>query len=157
MQQKESNVIQDVIARWHGFLSSKDPAALDALLDDNVVFYSPVVFTPQVGKAITSLYLMAAGKALPGDPAGSPGANDDRAHDDGRFRYTKQVLSGDTAVLEFETTVEGKYVNGVDIIRCNAHGKIVEFRVMVRPLQGLNAVHLQMASTLEAMKSAQAD
>ena len=68
------------------------------------------------------------------------------------FRYTKKVLAGDTAVLEFETTVEGKYVNGVDIIRCNDTGRIVEFRVMIRPLQAVNLVHRQMGETLEAMK-----
>ena len=61
------------------------------------------------------------------------------------------MLAGDTAVLEFETTVGGKYVNGVDIIRCNAAGRIVEFRVMIRPLQAVNAVHEQMKATLEAM------
>jgi hypothetical protein len=72
----------------------------------------------------------------------------------GGFRYTKQVLAGDTAVLEFETTVEGKYVNGVDIIRCDDDGKIVEFRVMIRPLQAVNLVHQQMAAMLERMKGA---
>jgi len=67
------------------------------------------------------------------------------------FRYTKKVLSGDTAVLEFETTIDGRYVNGVDIIRCNEAGRIVEFRVMIRPLQAVDAVHRQMAATLERM------
>ncbi len=60
-------------------------------------------------------------------------------------------MSGDTAVLEFETTVEGTYVNGVDIIRCDDAGRIVEFRVMIRPLQAVNVVHEQMRATLEAM------
>jgi len=63
------------------------------------------------------------------------------------------VLAGDTAVLEFETTVEGKYVNGVDIIRCNDEGRIVEFRVMIRPLQAINLVHEQMRGMLEKMKA----
>ena len=67
---------------------------------------------------------------------------------DPRFRYTKQVLAGDTAVLEFETTVQSKYVNGVDIIRCNAAGRIVEFRVMIRPLQAVHIVHEQMNTML---------
>jgi hypothetical protein len=55
-------------------------------------------------------------------------------------------------VLEFETTIEGKYANGVDIITCNDQGKIVEFRVMMRPLQAINAVHRQMGEALERMK-----
>ncbi len=74
----------------------------------------------------------------------------------GRFRYTKIVTTGDTAVLEFETTVDGKYVNGVDIMRCNDAGRIVEFRVMIRPLQAINLVHEQMAAMLERMKPAEA-
>jgi NAD(P)H-dependent flavin oxidoreductase YrpB (nitropropane dioxygenase family) len=61
-------------------------------------------------------------------------------------------VADDTAVVEFETTVHGKYVNGVDIIRVNDEGQIVEFRVMIRPLQAVNTVHEQMRSALEAMQ-----
>jgi hypothetical protein len=132
--------IEAVIARWHAFMRGEDRDALEHLLADDVVFYSPVVYTPQRGKEITTLYLRAAGVALPGDGG------------DGAFRYTKQVLADDTAVLEFETTVDGKYVNGVDIIRCNSDGRIVEFRVMIRPLQAVNAVHEQMRAQLEQMR-----
>jgi hypothetical protein len=143
--------IDDVIERWHRHLRGDLPGGLDELLHEEVVFYSPIVYTPQEGREITKLYLAAAGQTLPGDGAGpreggggaSPGA----------FRYTKQVLAGDTAVLEFETTVGDKYVNGVDIIRCDEYGKIVEFRVMIRPLQAVNRVHEQMRAALERMQS----
>ncbi len=138
-------MIETVIDKWHAYLRDQLPGGLDELLDDDVVFFSPVVYTPQQGKAITALYLQAARTALPGDPASGGGA------DAGGFRYTKEVLAGDTAVLEFETTVEGKYVNGVDIIRGNDKGRIVEFRVMIRPLQAVNGVHQQMAATLARM------
>jgi hypothetical protein len=144
-------VIDKVIEKWHAHMRGQLPGGLDELLDDDVVFFSPIVYTPQEGKAITKLYLQAAGQTLPGDantgdraPGGKPA---------GAFRYTKQVLAGDTAVLEFETTVEGKYVNGVDIIRCNDAGKIVEFRVMIRPLQAVNLVHQQMKAMLERMQA----
>ena len=70
----------------------------------------------------------------------------------GDFHYTKQVTAGDTAVLEFETTLDGKYVNGVDIIRCDDGGHIIEFRVMIRPLQAVNAVHEQMRAMLDSMQ-----
>jgi len=133
-------MIETVVERWHQHLRGELTGGLDELLADDVVFYSPVVYTPQRGKDVTKLYLQAAGVALPGD--GTAEAS---------FAYTKQVLAGDTAVLEFETTVAGKYVNGVDIIRCNDDGRIVEFRVMIRPLQAVNAVHEQMKATLEAM------
>jgi hypothetical protein len=143
-------VIEQVIDRWHAFLRGDLPGGLDELLDDEVVFYSPVVYTPQRGKAITTLYLEAAAQTLPGDQP-SP-AQADGTNGRGGFRYTKTVLAGDTAVLEFETTIGGIYVNGVDIIRANGEGRIVEFRVMIRPLQAVDLVHRQMAATLERMQ-----
>jgi ketosteroid isomerase-like protein len=129
-------VIEQVIDRWHRHLAGELPGGLVELLADDVIFYSPIVYTPQRGRDITTAYLQAAKQTL--------GVGD--------FRYTKQVLAGDTAVLEFETTLEGKYVNGVDIIRCDDTGKIVEFRVMIRPLQAVNAVHEQMRAMLDSMQ-----
>ena len=70
-----------------------------------------------------------------------------------KFRYSKQTLTGNHAILEFETELRGKYVNGVDIITCNDEGKIVEFKVMIRPLQAVNLMHELMASMLEKMKA----
>lgn len=132
-------MIHDVVERWHRYLAGDLPGGLDDLLDDEVVFYSPVVYTPQAGRQITTAYLGAAAAVL-----GAP-------QSEGGFRYTKQVAGGDTAVLEFETSVNGKYVNGVDIIRCNDRGRIVEFRVMIRPLQAVDVVHEQMKAMLEAV------
>jgi hypothetical protein len=141
-------MIEHVVAQWQAHLRGELPGGLDSLLDDEVVFYSPIVFTPQRGKQITSQYLQAAAQAFAGDgEIPDPGSAE---HGRG-FRYTKTVLADDTAVLEFETTMRGKYVNGVDIIRCNAEGRIIEFRVMIRPLQAVTLVHEQMAAMLEAM------
>ena len=153
----DADPIVDVIDRWHAHLRGELAGGLDELLHDDVVFFSPIVFTPQEGKAVTKLYLEAAGQALPGEGGGAIGAaggegDEPAERPAGAFRYTKKVLSGDTAVLEFETTVEGKYVNGVDIIRCDDAGKIVEFRVMIRPLQAVNTVHQQMARMLELLQ-----
>ena len=153
-------MIEHVIEQWHRYLKGELPGGLDELLDEDVVFYSPIVFTPQRGKAVTTLYLQAAAVALPGDDASTSvgaapvggGTTDSSSDGTGAFRYTKRVLDGDTAVLEFETTIDGKYVNGVDIIRCNDQGRIIEFRVMIRPLQAVNAVHRQMGETLEKMQ-----
>lgn len=146
-------MIDQTMAKWHRYLRGQLPGGLDELLHDDVVFYSPIVFTPQRGKAVTTMYLEAAGQTLPGEvAAGAPTEPD--APGPGAFRYTKEVLSGNVAVLEFETTVEGKYVNGVDIITCDDDGLIVEFRVMIRPLQAINLVHRQMAEMLESMKPA---
>jgi hypothetical protein len=146
-----NSVIEQVVEQWEAHVRGETPGGLDTLLDDDVVFYSPVVFTPQRGKAVTTLYLEAAAQTFPGDPP-EPGSKDDGSRPVAGFGYTKRVLDGDTAVLEFETTMEGKYVNGVDIIRCNPEGRITEFRVMIRPLQAVDMVHRQMAAMLERMK-----
>jgi hypothetical protein len=132
-------MIEQVVERWEKFLAGDLPGGLDELLADDVVFYSPVVFTPQRGKDVTTLYLQAAGQTLTG--AGGQ-----------EFRYTKQVMAGDVAVLEFETSLDGKHVNGVDIIRCDSAGRIVEFRVMIRPLQAINAVHEAMRAMLASLQ-----
>jgi ketosteroid isomerase-like protein len=131
------DLIADVIARWHRYLDGELSGGLGELLADDVVFYSPVVYTPQRGRSVTTRYLEAATRTLAGGAGGA-------------FRYTEQILSGDTAVLEFETSVDGRYVNGVDIIRCDDAGRIAEFRVMMRPLQGIQAVHEQMGRQLAA-------
>ena len=145
--------IHDVIERWHLHMRGQLPGGLDELLHDDVVFLSPVVFTPQEGKAITMLYLNAASQALPGDASNVAEAISDAGDSSRKFRYTKEIVDGHHAMLEFETTVDGKAVNGVDIITCDDDGKIVEFKVMVRPLQAVNAVHQQMGQMLERMKS----
>ena len=133
-------MIKKVVETWRRVVAGELSEVLDGLLADDVVFYSPIVYTPQRGKAATTLYLRAAAQTLPGDPA------------HGAFHYTKQVLAGDVAMLEFETTVGGKYVNGVDIIRCDETGRIVEFQVMIRPLQAIDAVHEPMRAMLASMQ-----
>ncbi len=129
-------MINDVVETWHGIISGANPEALNDLLAEDAAFYSPVVFTPQQGKQVTAMYLLAAFATLAGP--------------DNNFHYTKEVLDGNTAVLEFESTVDGKYINGVDIITCDDAGKIVEFKVMIRPLQAINLLHEKMRAALEA-------
>ena len=126
------------------------PGGLDAILHEDCTFLSPIVFTPQQGRDVTKLYLTAAGSTL----GGSDGDVTDAistGSSEGGFRYVKEVLQGHHAVLEFETTVEGKYANGVDIITCDDDGMITEFKVMMRPLQAINAVHAQMKAMLEQL------
>jgi hypothetical protein len=141
-------MIERVVAQWHSYLRGELPGGLDGLLDDEVILYSPIVFTPQRGKQITSLYLQAATHTFLGDGSRSTSGPTDQK---GGFRYTKTLMGDDTAILEFETTLKGKYVNGVDIIRCNDEDRIIEFRVMIRPLQAVNLVHEQMGAMLDSM------
>ena len=139
-------MIEQTIERWHQHLRGDLPGGLDELLHDDVVFYSPVVFTAQRGKDVTKLYLEAAGATFGGAKAEAPNGSGSK------FHYVGQTMSGNTAVLEFETEMGGKYVNGVDIITCDDDGKIVEFKVMIRPLQAINAVHDAMRAMLEQMR-----
>jgi hypothetical protein len=147
MSDRSDAPIQRCIANWHRHLHGELDGGLDAILHEDCVFLSPIVFTPQQGREVTKLYLTAAGGTLGGDAASVTGAVTDDAGGD--FHYVKEILQGNHAMLEFETTVEGKYANGVDIITCDDDGLITEFKVMMRPLQAINAVHAQMKAMLE--------
>jgi len=141
-------MIETTIENWHKHLRGELPGGLDALLAEDVVFYSPVVFTPQKGRAITKAYLNAAYNTFGGDAAAAEARSGGASKG---FRYVKQILSGNSAALEFETEMGGKYVNGIDLITCDADGRIVEFKVMIRPLQAVNTVHAQMAAMLKKL------
>jgi hypothetical protein len=145
-------MIEKTVENWHKLLRGELEGGLDAILADDVVFYSPIVFSPQQGKALAKMYLEAAFATLAGDSdTDSGGASE--AKESKKFRYAKEVLSGNHAILEFETHVAGKYINGVDIITCDDAGLITEFKVMVRPLQAVNLLHEQMAAMLEKMQA----
>jgi hypothetical protein len=125
------------LARWHEYMErGSDPALLSDLLADDAVFHSPVVHTPQVGKPVVMAYLVAAAQVLGNDS----------------FRYVRELVDGDDMMLEFVTELDGIAINGVDIIRFNADGKISDFKVMMRPLKAINKVWEMMASQLAAEK-----
>jgi hypothetical protein len=121
------------LAAWHELVRTHDPEGLDALLADDAVFYSPVVHTPQVGKAITRQYLAAAFQVFFNES----------------FRYTRELVGPRDAVLEFQVDIDGVSVNGVDMIRWNEDGRIVDFKVMIRPLKAVNLIHQKMAAMLQ--------
>jgi len=128
--------MSDPINAWHGLVDKLDVQGLDALLADEVVFHSPVVHTPQVGKAITKKYLAAAFQVLFNDS----------------FRYVRELRGDRDAVLEFVVELDGIAVNGVDLIKWNGAGKIIEFKVMLRPLKAVNLIHQKMAEMLQAAR-----
>jgi len=123
------------IERWHQLIASHDPSGLDDLLAEEATFHSPIVHTPQVGRALTGMYLRAAMQIL----------------DNGSFRYVNQWYAERSAVLEFEAVVEGITIQGVDILHWNAADRIVLFKVMVRPLKAINLLHQLMARALQAV------
>ncbi len=140
------------VEAWHAHVRDVKEETLDALLADDVVFFSPVVHTPQEGKAVTKLYLMAAFNVFPGDDPRRASGGDSGEKPKGKFRYVREVVGTHDAVLEFETEIDGIFVNGVDMITWNDEGRITEFKVMIRPLKAIQKVHANMAAMLEKLK-----
>jgi len=139
------------IEKWHDIMKSGGSNAkekLDNLLHDDVVFYSPVVFTPQKGKDITKLYLAAASGVFSTDQK-TPNSEKKES----KFKYVKEVVTGNTACLEFETEMNGIYVNGIDLISWDDEDKITEFKVLIRPLQAVNTIHEMMGKMLDQLKT----
>lgn len=123
-----------MIEEWHRFVESGDIDLLKSLLADDAVFHSPAVHTPQRGKPLVTAYLLAAYSLL--GPAG--------------FRYVNEWRCEYGAVLEFEAELNNTYVNGVDVIRWNEAGNIVDFKVMLRPERGLAEVKREMMSRMSS-------
>jgi hypothetical protein len=124
----------DTVAEWHELSKSRNTKALDSLLHENVVFFSPVVHTPQIGKAVTFQYLSAAFHVLFNES----------------FRYVRELKGANEAVLEFQVEIDGISINGVDMIKWDGGGKIIEFKVMLRPLKAVHLIHQKMAAMLQA-------
>jgi len=129
-------VAKNAIDQWHEMMAEGTTDGLYDLLSPDCVFWSPVVHTPQQGRDITFLYLSAAGQVFNTD-----------------FRYVREVRQDETAMLEFECTLDDTHVNGIDLIQTK-DGLISEFKVMVRPLKAVNKVHEKMMAMLEKMHKA---
>ena len=122
----------EVLETWHRLVRHHDAAGLNDLLADEAVFFSPILHTPQRGKQLTAMYLSAAFKVFVNES----------------FRYVRQIVGENDAALEFEVEIEGIAVNGVDLLKWNDHGQIIEFKVMLRPLKAVNLIHQKMAEML---------
>jgi len=142
----EPSPIHQTMASWLAHLAGGGSAPLEDLLHPDVVFWSPVIFAPQRGRDLTLMYLTAASQVFPGDPETEE--SEPSGPSGGGFHYTKKVLDGNHAVLEFETMMGGVQVNGVDIITCDDNGLITEFKVMIRPFKAIEAVRDRMAAML---------
>ena len=125
-----------VLDTWHELVKTRNAKGLRDLLADEVVFHSPVVHTPQAGKAVTTQYLAAAFQVF----------------FKASFRYVREVVGPRDAVLEFQVEIDGITVNGVDMIRWNDEGRITDFKVMIRPLKAINLIHQKMGAMLQAQQ-----
>ncbi len=122
------------LAAWHELVRTRSASGLAALLADEVVFHSPVVHTPQRGKALALQYLLTAFQVFGNES----------------FRYVREVAGDRDAVLEFEVEIDGIQVNGVDMIRWDDADQIVDFKVLVRPLKAVLGIQQRMAAMLQA-------
>lgn len=125
-------MIPAVVEAWHAMVASRDLAQLETLLSPVATFYSPIVHTPQVGRAVAAKYLRAAAGVLNNDS----------------FRYVEEWFGASSAVLEFEVAVDGVLIDGIDLIHWNDAGEIVAFKVMLRPLKAINLVRERMMQAL---------
>jgi len=131
-----SDKMVDAIDQWHQMMATGRYDGLQELLSRDCVFWSPVVHTPQRGRDLTLMYLTAAGQVFDTD-----------------FQYVREVRSGDTAVLEFECSVDDIHVNGIDMIQVE-NNQIIDFKVMIRPLKAVNKIHEKMMAILAQAKAA---
>ncbi len=119
---------------WHRLVRTNDASGLQELVAEDAVFHSPVVHAPQHGRKLAVMYLSAAFRVF-FNPT---------------FRYVREIVGPHDAMLEFETEIDGILVNGVDIITWNDAGRITAFKVMLRPLKGINVIHQKMGELLAA-------
>ena len=136
--------VQESLTAWHAMVAEGSMALLPSILHPQAVFRSPMAHTPYPSAQAVQLILGTVVKVFED------------------FTYHRSYASEDglSVVLEFSAKVGGKELKGIDQIRFDAEGKIVDFEVMVRPLSGLQALGEEMgkrlAPYLAAMKGAKA-
>lgn len=115
-------------------IDAGDREGVRSALAEDVVFRSPVVFRPYEGHAVVSAILTEGAMNVFED-----------------FRYIERFEDGDAAALIFEARVGDREVEGLDLLRFDAEGKIAELTVMVRPMSGLNALAEAMGRQFERL------
>jgi len=130
--------LHPTLQKWHQYFDTREPQILNEILAEDAAFHSPVVHTPQRGKKVTSIYLSSALSLLAG------------LGTDHNFVYVNEVLGEKHFHLEFEVTLDDVHINGMDMIEINDEGKIINFKVMIRPLQAINHIHKKMGEMLAA-------
>ena len=129
--------MENPITKWHEVVKNRDYNLLESILSDDIIFYSPVVYTPQKGKQLALQYLMAASEVF----------------NSASFQYNKEMIGESSASLEFSLTLDSTDINGIDLISWDKTGKINEFKVFIRPLQGVNMIHKLMQEMMESFKN----
>ena len=130
-------MMNEPISKWHEVVKNRDYNLLTEILHNDVIFYSPVVYSPQRGKDVTLKYLAAASEVF----------------NSSNFQYIKEINNQNFASLEFTLTIDDTEINGIDLISWDDTGLITEFKVFIRPLQGVNLIHKLMQQMLENFKN----
>ena len=125
---------QASVQKWHQMLESRDMSILDELLAEDVIFRSPIAHTPYPGKQVVTFILTNVIQIFE------------------NFTYYREFYTEDqqSVVLEFSANVGEKKLKGIDMIRFNEAGQIVDFEVMIRPKSGLEALAAQMGQRMAA-------
>lgn len=124
--------VSQALTQWHSMVAQGDLSALPSILHTQAVFRSPVAHTPYSGAPVVALILNTVVQVFT------------------EFVYLREFVTEDglSVVLEFSAKVNGKQLKGIDMIRFDEAGKIVEFEVMIRPLNALQALADEMALRL---------
>ncbi len=119
------------LALWHQFVETQNAEILSELLAENVQFHSPFVWKPKDGKEITTVILKTVTTVFKD------------------FRYIREILDKNIWALEFEAKIGELHLRGIDLIELNNEGKITDFEVMIRPVNALQILGLEMGKRLQ--------
>lgn len=122
--------MNETLARWHEFVATQNAEILDEILAEDVKFHSPFIWKPKDGKEMTVKILTTVVQVFED------------------FRYVREIVNTENCALEFEAKVGDLTLRGVDLIRLGADGKIIDFEVMVRPANALQALGMEMGRRL---------
>ncbi len=120
------------LAVWHRMVAANDLSDLHSILHPQAVFRSPMAHSPYESAQAVALILTTVVQVFQD------------------FRYHRELYSEDglNVVLEFSARVGDRQLKGIDLIRFDEEGRIVEFEVMIRPLSGLQALGAEMGKRL---------
>lgn len=122
--------MNETLSRWHQFVETQNAEILEEILADDVKFHSPFVWKPKDGKTITIVILTTVTKVFED------------------FRYVREIIDGQNFALEFEARIGELTLRGVDLIQIGNDGKIIDFEVMIRPANALQALGMEMGKRL---------
>ncbi|HMS39471.1 MAG TPA: hypothetical protein PKE69_04540 [Pyrinomonadaceae bacterium] len=122
--------MNQTLSLWHQFVASPNAEILHEIFADEVQFHSPFIWKPKDGKAVTTLILMTVTQVFQ------------------NFRYVREITEGNNFCLEFEANIGDLTLRGVDLIRLNEAGKIIDFEVMIRPANALQNLGMEMSKRL---------